>query len=183
MSRIGRMPVIVPMGVAVEITGNQVTVKGPKGVITKSFHPEMSITLAEGQVRVTRPSDEGFHRSLHGLTRSLLANMVQGVTKGFQKDLEIGGVGYRAQLSGGKLVLALGYSHPVEIAPPSGISFAVEGQNRVSVMGIDKELVGEVAANIRQARPPEPYKGKGIHYVGERLRHKAGKAGKVGAKK
>lgn len=183
MSRIGRLPVTVPAGVTVALQGNMVVVQGPKGTLTRTFHPDMRISQEDGKVTVARPSDSGLHRSLHGLSRSLLANMVDGVTKGFQKDLEISGVGYRAQLVDGKLVMQLGFSHPVEIAPPEGVSFVVDGLTRISVRGSNKELVGETAARIRRVRPPEPYKGKGLHYVGETLRRKAGKSSKVGAKK
>lgn len=181
MSRIGRMPIDIPAGVQVQIeSGNRVTVKGPKGELSRSLSPDMKIEIVDGQVVVTRPSDARHHRSLHGLTRALLANMVTGVSEGFRKDMEIVGVGYRAQLQGESLVLALGYSHPVEVEPPAGITFEVERSGRkFSVAGIDKELVGEVAAKIRAKRPPEPYKGKGIRYAGEYVRTKAGKAGKV----
>lgn len=181
MSRIGRMPILIPDGVTVDIKNTHVTVKGPKGELSKTFHPDMSIVLRDGQILVTRPSDAPFHRSLHGLTRALLANMVKGVTEGFRKELEIRGVGYRAQMQGGNLILQVGYSHPVKIEPPPGITITVEkGYKHVTVEGIDKELVGEVAAKIRAVRKPEPYKGKGIRYVGEWVRHKAGKAGKIG---
>ncbi len=180
MSRVGRMPIAIPEGVAVTIEGNVVAVKGPKGELSRSLHPEMSISLKDSKLIVARPSDSKSHRALHGLTRSLLANMIEGVSKGFQKNLELVGVGYRAQKSGDKLVLQVGYSHPVELTPPPGISVVVDGTSRISVLGIDKELVGEVAARIRRVKPPDPYKGKGIRYVGERVRLKPGKAGKVG---
>jgi len=180
MSRIGKQPIPLLPGVSVQIEGSRVTVKGPKGQLTREFHPDMRITQADGQLVVTRPSDEKQHRALHGLTRTLLANMVIGVSQGFTKTLEVQGVGYRAQKQGPNLVLAVGYSHPVEIAPPPGIEFAVEGTNRIHVQGIDKELVGQVAADVRRVRPPEPYKGKGIRYMGEVVRRKAGKAGKGG---
>lgn len=180
MSRIGRMPIALPKGVEIKVEpGNLVTVKGPKGTLTRALHPDMQIEVAEGRVVVHRPSDARHHRALHGLTRALLANMVTGVSQGFRKELEIVGVGYRAELQGQKLVLSLGFSHPVEVEPPEGIAFEVDRSGRkFSVLGIDKELVGEVAAKIRAKRPPEPYKGKGIRYVGEYVRMKAGKGGK-----
>lgn len=182
MSRIGRMPIAIPKGVEVTIEpGNLVTVKGPKGVLRRNLPADMQIATEDGQIVVRRPSDARHHRALHGLTRALLANMVTGVSEGFRKDLEIVGVGYRAELQGQKLVLSLGYSHPVEVEPPEGITFEVErGGRKFSVLGIDKELVGEVAAKIRAKRPPEPYKGKGIRYAGEYVRMKAGKGGKIG---
>ncbi|MBI2863458.1 MAG: 50S ribosomal protein L6 [Chloroflexi bacterium] len=183
MSRIGRAPIPVPPGVEVDIQQNVVTVKGPRGQLTRTLHPEMVIARVDGQIIVSRPSESRTHRALHGLTRSLVANMVQGVTQGFQKGLEISGVGYRAQRSGDKLILMLGYSHPVEVVPPPGITFNVDTPTRLQVGGIDKELVGEVAARLRAVRPPEPYKGKGIRYQGERIKLKAGKAGKAGGKK
>jgi len=175
------MPIALPKGVEVKVEpGNLVTVKGPKGTLTRALHPDMQIEVAGGQVVVRRPSDARHHRALHGLTRALLANMVTGVSEGFRKELEIVGVGYRAELQGRKLVLSLGFSHPVEVEPPGGIAFEVDRSGRkFSVLGIDKELVGEVAAKIRAKRPPEPYKGKGIRYVGEYVRMKAGKGGKV----
>lgn len=181
MSRIGRMPVEVPAGVQVEIEDSRVTVRGPKGELTRLFHPDMIISLEEGQIVVRRPTDNRKHRSLHGLTRALLANMVQGVSEGFRKELEIVGVGYRAEIQGGKLVLNVGYSHSVEIVPPEGINITVgRGAKQIAVEGVDKELVGQIAAQIRAVRKPEPYKGKGIRYLGEQVRRKAGKAGKVG---
>nr|HID12367.1 50S ribosomal protein L6 [Anaerolineae bacterium] len=182
MSRIGRMPIPLPEGVRVDIQGSQVTVTGPKGSLSRQFHPHMEIVLEDGQLKVRRPTDQRHHRALHGLTRALLNNMVIGVTQGFQKRLEIHGVGYRVDLQGdGSLVLQLGFSHPVRIVPPEGIRFEVEPRSkRITVSGIDKELVGRVAAEIRAWRPPEPYKGKGIRYVGEYIRRKAGKAGKIG---
>lgn len=181
MSRIGRMPIPIPSDVQVAIHGSEVTVKGPKGELTRRFHPDMSITLQDSQLVVTRPTDHRLHRSLHGLTRALLANMVQGVHDGFRKELEIHGVGYRAQMEGEKLILLVGYSHPVQIDPPPGITIGVEkGYRNVVVEGVDKELVGRVAAEIRAVRKPEPYKGKGIRYAGEYVRRKAGKAGKIG---
>lgn len=183
MSRIGKMPIPLPAGVEVKIRGNEVTVKGPKGDLSRSFSPAISITLGDGTITVSRPSDNRIHRSLHGLTRSLLANMVEGVSKGFQKDLELVGVGYRAQKVGEKVELQVGYSHPVEIVPSSGVTVVVVGAQRISVQGIDKELVGNIAAKIRAVRPPDHYKGKGIRYAGERIRLKPGKSGKVGAKR
>lgn len=182
MSRIGKAPVEIPAGVEVQVEGNLVKVKGPKGELTRKMHEAMKITVGDGVVEVQRPDDSKLHRSLHGLTRTLIANMVEGVTKGFEKVLEIRGVGYRASLQGKKLVLAVGYSHPVEMTAPQGIEFQVPAPTRISVKGIDKELVGEVAANIRAVRKPEPYLGKGIMYEGERIRRKAGKAGKVGGR-
>jgi len=180
MSRIGRQPVTVPANVEITIgEDNHVRVKGPRGQLERTFPRTISLTRDEGQIVVTRPNDEGKQRALHGLSRSLLDNMVTGVTTGFTKTLEVQGVGYRAQIQGSSLQLALGFSHPVVVAPPEGISFAVEGP-RVHIQGNDKEQVGQVAANIRKLRPPEPYKGKGIRYSGERVRRKAGKAGKVG---
>ncbi len=183
MSRVGKKPIPVPPGVQVSVEGTQVTVKGPKGQLSRSLHPDMAVALKDGQLVVTRPSDAGPHRALHGLTRTLLANMVEGVTKGFQKSLEIVGVGYRAQKAGEKVVLQVGYSHRVEIAPPPGITLNVEGTNRITVSGINKEMVGEMAAHIRQVKPPEPYKGVGIRYAGEVVHLKPGKAGKVIGKK
>jgi large subunit ribosomal protein L6 len=174
------MPIALPSKVEVRIEGTRVTVKGPRGELSRDFSPEMAIHLGDGQITVSRPSDRPQHRSLHGLSRSLLANMVTGVSEGFTKVLELQGVGYRVQMQGPKLVLQVGYSRPVEVEPPEGITFAVEGTNRVLVQGISRELVGQVAADIRDVRPPEPYKGKGIRYQGERVRRKAGKAGKAG---
>ena len=179
MSRIGRAPIDVPPGVTVNIKGNTVTVTGPKGELCRLFSPDMSITLDNNTLIVSRPSDSREHRSLHGLTRSLLANMVIGVSQGFEKNLEIVGVGYKAEKSGDKLVLRIGYSHLVEISPLPGVSLAVEGINRIKVAGIDKEAVGQMAAEIRAVRPPDAYKGKGIRYAGELVRLKAGKAGKA----
>jgi len=179
MSRIGRQPIVIPSAVKVKIEGDRVTVSGPKGELSRQFHRDIDIRLDDGQLLVSRPSDRPEHRSLHGLTRSLLANMVTGVTEGFSKMLELHGVGYRVQMQGQKLVLQVGYSQPVEITPPPEISVTVVGTSRVMVEGISRELVGQVAADIRAVRPPDPYKGKGIRYEGERVRHKAGKAGKV----
>jgi large subunit ribosomal protein L6 len=178
MSRIGKQPITVPSGVEVTVDGTRVAVKGPKGQLEQGFHPDMRITLEDGTIRVDRPSDERDHRSLHGLTRSLIANMVEGVTNGYEKRLEIVGVGYRAQMKGQDLELALGFSHPVPIEAPNGIEFEVPAPSRIVVRGIDKQQVGEVAANIRKIRKPEPYKGKGIRYEGEYVRKKAGKAAK-----
>jgi len=180
MSRIGVKPIPVPGTVKIEIgAGNAVSVKGPKGELSGVFAPQLGITHEEGILRVTRPNEERENKALHGLTRSLLNNMVVGVTDGYTKVLEIQGVGYRAAMEGKILVLNVGYSHQVRITPPDGISFAVEGNNRVSVSGINKQVVGEEAARIRGVRPPEPYKGKGIRYAGEFVRRKAGKAGKA----
>jgi len=183
MSRIGQLPIPLPKGVMVDIQGSEVIVKGPKGELHRSFHPAMSIALKDGSLVVSRPSDQKIYRALHGLTRSLLANMVEGVEKGFEKSLEIVGVGYRAQKVGDNLVLQVGYTHPVEISPAPGISLLTEGPNRIKVFGIDKELVGEIAARIRRVHPPDHYKGKGIRYVGERVRLKPGKAGRAVGKK
>lgn len=178
MSRIGKQPIAVPAGVTVTISAaNEVVVKGPKGTLTQTFDSAMNIALEENQVVVTRPNDLKRNRSLHGLTRTLIANMVEGVTNGFTKVLEINGVGYRAQKQGNKLVLSLGYSHPVEMIDPEGLSSAVEG-NKITVSGIDKAAVGQYAAEIRDKRRPEPYKGKGIKYIDEVIRRKEGKTGK-----
>ncbi|MFI5053698.1 MAG: 50S ribosomal protein L6 [Acidimicrobiia bacterium] len=182
MSRIGRKPVEVPSGVEVDIAdGNVVTIKGPRGSLTSTMHPDMKIVVDDGFITVQRPDDEGFHRSLHGLTRSLLANMVDGVTKGFEKRLQIVGVGYRAAMKGNDLEIAAGFSHPVAVVQPDGIEFEVPTPTQIVVRGNDKQQVGEVAANIRKVRKPEPYKGKGIRYEGEYVRKKAGKAAKTGA--
>ena len=179
MSRIGKLPVEVPAGVEVTIgEGNLVTVKGPKGTLTRKMAEDMNIAVEAGQIVVTRPSDLKRHKALHGLTRTLLNNMVIGVTKGYEKVLEINGVGYRAAKSGKKLTLTLGYSHPVEMMDPEGIETVLEGQNKITVKGIDKEKVGQFAAEIRTKRPPEPYKGKGIKYADETIRRKVGKTGK-----
>jgi len=179
MSRIGKQPITVPQGVDVAVADSRVTVKGPRGQLEQSFHRDMRIILDDGTLKVERPDDEREHRSLHGLTRTLIANMVEGVTNGYEKRLEIVGVGYRAALKGTSLELSVGYSHPVTFPPPAGIEFEVPAPNRVVVRGIDKQLVGEVAAEIRQVRKPEPYKGKGIRYEGEYVRKKAGKAAKT----
>src|SRR5919108_931926 len=175
MSRIGRKPIEVPDGVTVQIKPGLVSVKGPKGELSQDVSPQMKVTQANGTLTIERPTDRGEHRALHGLTRSLIANMVEGVTDGFEKRLEIHGVGYRARLAGNALELNVGYSHPVSVAAPEGIEFEVPAPTQIVVRGIDKQLVGEVAARIRRARPPEPYKGKGIRYVGEHVRRKAGK--------
>ena len=178
MSRIGRMPITVPAGVDVKIgEGNVVTVKGPKGELTQSLRPEMIITMEDGHIHVARPSEDKLHRSLHGLTRSLINDMVVGVTQGFKKELEINGVGYRASKEGNKLVMNLGYSHLVTVEEIDGITIDVPAQNKVVINGIDKQKVGQFAANVRAKRPPEPYKGKGIKYANEVIRHKEGKAG------
>ena len=179
MSRIGKLPISVPGGVTITVDdGNTVTVKGPKGTLTEKISPDMMIEQDNGVLHVKRPSDDKQHRALHGLTRSLIHNMVVGVTEGFAKNLEIEGVGYRAQLQGSKLVLNMGYSHPVEFEAPEGISFEVPATNRITVKGISKQQVGQMAADIRAVREPEPYKGKGIRYAGEYVRRKEGKTGK-----
>jgi len=175
MSRIGRKPIPVPASVTVAIEPEVVHVSGPRGALSERVHRDITVTQEDGQLLVTRPTDRGEHRALHGLTRSLVANMVEGVTNGYQKGLEIQGVGYRAQLRGRDLELALGFSHPVTVRPPEGIEFEVPTPTRVIVKGISKQLVGEVAANIRKRRPPEPYKGKGIRYEGEYVARKVGK--------
>ena len=179
MSRIGLLPIAIPQGTEVKIDGSEVVVRGSKGELRRRFHPDISIALKDGCLIVTRPSDSKIHRSLHGLTRSLLANMVTGVSEGFEKVLEINGVGYRAQKTGDKLLLQVGYANPVEFSPSPGINITVEGTNRVRVTGIDKEAVGESAARIRAVRPADSYKGKGIKYFEERLRLKPGKSGKI----
>ena len=179
MSRVGKMPIAIPAGVTVTVTPeNVVTVKGPKGELVKAMHKDINIAVEDAQVVVTRPSDVNEHRALHGLTRALLNNMVVGVSQGFSKTLELNGVGYRAQLQGKKLVMNLGYSHPVEVEPVDGVDFKLDGTTKVIVEGIDKEKVGAVAANIRSWRKPEPYKGKGIKYSDEVIRRKEGKTGK-----
>ena len=179
MSRIGREPITIPAGVTVTVDEhNHVAVKGPKGEISRDCHKDMKITVGEGVVTVERPSEDKMHRSLHGLTRTLINNMVVGVTDGYEKVLEVNGVGYRAAKSGNKLTLNLGYSHPVEMIDPEGIETVLEGQNKITVKGIDKEKVGQFAAEIRDKRRPEPYKGKGIKYADEVIRRKVGKTGK-----
>src|SRR5215218_2421813 len=180
MSRIGRKPIPVPNAVNLVVgEGNVVTVKGPKGQLSATFAPSIIIEREDGALNVSRPDDARQNRSLHGLTRTLISNMVTGVTDGFRKNLEITGVGYRAAMDGKTLVLSVGYSHPVRMTPPDGVTYAVEGLTKLSVSGNDKQLVGEEAARIRRVRPPEPYKGKGIRYAGEQVRRKAGKAGKA----
>jgi large subunit ribosomal protein L6 len=175
VSRIGRKPISLPEAVTVEIAPGQVAVKGPKGELEQQLSPDMKVEQADGTVTIERPTDRGEHRALHGLTRSLIANMVEGVTNGFEKQLEIQGVGYRAQLKGKNLEMALGYSHPVTVEPPEGIEFIVPQPTEIVVKGIDKQLVGQVAADIRKRRPPEPYKGKGIRYRDEHVARKVGK--------
>ncbi len=179
MSRVGKAPITVPAGVTVRIEGNEVTVKGPKGELKRSFNPQMSVTLENGVIKVTRPSDDRMDRSLHGLTRTLIANMVEGVTKGFEKGLEISGVGYRAEKSGNNLLIRVGFTKPVEVVPMPGVSFALDGVTKIKVLGSDKDVVGEMASRIRGIRPPDVYRGKGIKYAGEVVRHKAGKAAKA----
>ncbi len=179
MSRVGKVPIAVPSGVDVQIKGSRVIVKGPKGELSRDLDPAMKLSLNDGVLTVERPSDLARHRAAHGLTRTLVNNMVVGVNEGFAKILELQGVGYRAQMQGSNLVLAVGYSKPVEVAPPPGIEFEVEGTTKVTVRGINKEMVGQVAADVRKVRPPEPYKGKGIRCLGEYVRRKAGKAGKA----
>ena len=183
MSRIGRLPITVPSGVDISIVGPAITVTGPRGTLSRTLHPDMLVAQEDGTLFVRRPDEDKMHRQLHGLTRTLVANMVEGVTNGYRKGIEITGVGYRAAKVGNKLQLNLGYSHPIEIDPPAGISFEVENPTRLAVVGIDKELVGQVAARVRASRKPEPYKGKGVRYAGEKIRRKAGKAGKIGGKK
>jgi large subunit ribosomal protein L6 len=178
MSRIGRKPIQVPNGVTINLDNTVITVKGPKGSLSREIHKEMKVNVTETEILVERPSDNKLHRSLHGTTRSVIANMVSGVTEGFSKNLELVGVGYRANKAGDKIVLNVGYSHPVEIAPDNGIEFDVPANTKITVRGIDKELVGATAAKIRSVREPEPYKGKGIKYEGERIIRKEGKAGK-----
>ncbi len=183
MSRVGKMPIKIPAGVKVNVNGNTVTVKGAKGELTRTVDPNIKVAVADSEIHVTRPDSEQYD-ALHGLTRALINNMVTGVTEGYKRNLEVEGVGYRAELQGKNLVLSVGYSHPVPVEPPPGISFTVDKNARAfSVEGMDRELVGQIASHIRGIRPPEPYKGKGIHYAGERIRRKAGKAGKVGGAK
>ena len=182
MSRIGRKPIAVPAGVEVKINGNEVTVKGPKGTLTNSFNKDIAISVEGSEILVTRPSDDKEHRALHGLTRTLVANMVEGVTTGFKKELEVNGVGYRVQKQGKDLVMNLGFSHQVIVSEVEGITIDVPNPNAIVISGADKQRVGQFAAEVREKRPPEPYKGKGIKYAGEHIRRKEGKAGK-GAKK
>ena len=177
MSRIGKMPVAIPSGVTINLDGKHLSVEGPKGKLERDIHPDIDVVIEGAELVVTRPSDDKKHRALHGLTRALIHNMVVGVTEGFKKDLELVGVGYRAAKQGDNLVLTVGYSHPVEMAPADGITIEVPTPNRVAILGIDKEKVGAFAANVRAVRPPEPYKGKGIKYEGEVIKRKAGKAG------
>lgn len=178
MSRVGKKPIEIPAGVTVTLNGNVATVKGPKGELTRAFNPDIEIKVEENVINVSRPSESKEHRTNHGTTRALLANMVEGVSKGFERNLELIGVGYRAQKQGKKLVLNVGYSHPVEIEPEEGLEIEVPSNTKVTVRGINKERVGALAANIRDVRPPEPYKGKGIRYEGEYVRRKEGKTGK-----
>jgi large subunit ribosomal protein L6 len=180
LSRIGRMPVVIPAAVQVDINGLNVRVKGPKGELQRDFSPVIGIAMENGELVITRKSDKPAERALHGTTRAVLANMIHGVSAGFERVLEIEGVGYRAEMNGKNLILYMGYSHPVEVEPPAGISFDVDAKARqVFVRGFDKEVVGQTSANIRNVRPPEPYHGKGLHYLGEKIRRKAGKAGKA----
>ncbi len=181
MSRIGKQPVAIPANVQVSVDGTEVTVKGPKGQLSHTFPLDMSIKVDDGAVIVDRPTDQQHHRALHGMTRALIQNMVTGVSEGFERVLTIEGVGYRAEMQGTTLVMHLGYSHPIPVEPPADVEFVVEERGRIiRVRGIDKQVVGELAANIRKLRPPEPYKGKGVRYEGEYVRRKAGKAGKIG---
>lgn len=182
MSRIGKKPVVIPAGVEVKLDGNHITVKGPKGTLERSLHADMTVAIEGSEVIVSRPSDEKFHKSLHGLTRTLIANMVEGVTHGFKKDLEINGVGYRAAKQGKNLVMNLGYSHQVIVPEIDGITIEVPAPNKITVLGPDKQQVGQFAAEIREKRPPEPYKGKGIKYADEVIVRKEGKAAKGGKK-
>src|SRR5438552_11204609 len=177
MSRIGKHPVVLPKGVTAKVEGNTVQVKGPKGELERTLHDDMKVSLSDNQIVVERPSDESNHKALHGLTRTLIANMVEGVTKGYQKQLEISGVGYKAEVRPYGLQLALGFSHPVQYKAPAGIKLTAPQPTQIFVDGADKEIVGQVAAELRSLRPPEPYKGKGIKYAGEQVRRKAGKAG------
>ena len=177
MSRIGKKPVAIPSGVTATVDGQMLRIKGPKGELSRSVHPDLSVKVENGSVQVERPSDEARHKALHGLTRTLIANMVEGVTAGYQKTLEIQGVGYKAEASKDGITVHVGYSHPVPYRAPTGITFAIEANTVIKISGPDKELVGQVASEIRQIRKPEPYKGKGIRYQGERVRRKAGKTG------
>jgi large subunit ribosomal protein L6 len=182
MSRIGRLPVVIPSEVQVNFNGNEIEVKGPKGTLKRSFSKDMEFVMEEGKILIKRASEEKTIRALHGTTRSVLNNMVVGVSEGFSKKLEIDGVGYRAEMDGKNLVINVGFSHPVTVTPPDGITFEADTKTRqITVSGFDKEKVGQITADLRKIRPPEPYKGKGIHYLGERLRHKAGKSAKTTA--
>lgn len=182
MSRIGKIPIEIPNDVKVTIDNHRISVSGPKGTLQQTFRPEVKIIFDGGKLNIERVSDSKLAKSQHGLVRTLVANMIKGVTEGWEKKLELSGVGYRALLDGKeKLILQVGYSHPVEFIVPSGIEFAVEGNNKITVLGLDKAHVGQIAAQIRKVRPPEPYKGKGIHYLGEKIRRKVGKTGKVGS--
>ena len=183
MSRIGKQPIAIPQEVQVAINGCEVTVKGPKGELKRNVHPDITVALQDNNIIVTRPDDSKNHKALHGLTRTLLSNMVQGVTKGYEKSLEIMGVGYRAQKAGDKITFQIGFSHPVEVVPPPGMTMALEGQTKIKISGIDKEALGQFAANLRAIYPPDSYRGKGIKYADERLRLKPGKAGKATATK
>jgi large subunit ribosomal protein L6 len=182
MSRIGKHPVVLPKGVTAKVEGNKVQVKGPKGELERELHPAMKVSLKDDQILVERPSDEDLHKALHGLSRTLVANMVEGVTSGFRKELELVGVGYKAEQRPYGLQLALGFSHPVKYEAPKGIKLSAPQPTSIIIEGANKEVVGQVAAELRSLRPPEPYKGKGIKYLGEQIRRKAGKAGKAGAK-
>lgn len=182
MSRIGKHPVAIPAGVEVKLDGSHLTVKGPKGTLEKDFHPEIQIAVEGSEIVVTRPSEDKLHKSLHGLTRTLIANMVEGVTNGYKKELEINGVGYRAAKQGSELVLTLGYSHPVKVSETEDIKIEVPAPNKIIISGADKQKVGQFAAEVREKRPPEPYKGKGIKYVDERIIRKEGKAAKSSKK-
>jgi len=183
MSRIGKQPIIVPKEVQVTINGHEVTVKGPKGELKRSVNPDITVALKDNSIVVTRPSDSQDHKALHGLTRTLLSNMVHGVTKGYERNLEIMGIGYRAQKAGDKITLQVGFSHPVEITPPPGIAMVLDGQTKIKISGIDKEALGQFAADLRNIYPPDGYKGKGIKYANEKFRLKPGKAGKATATK
>ena len=182
MSRIGRKPINIPAGVEVKLDNGVIMVKGPKGTLTKNIHPNMAVAIEEGVITVTRPNDEKENRALHGLTRSLIFNMVEGVTNGFKKELEVNGVGYRVQKQGKNLVMNLGYSHQVTVSDTEDITIEAPAQNKIIISGIDKQKVGQFAAQVREKRPPEPYKGKGIKYADEHIRRKEGKAGKGGKK-
>ncbi|MCR5523230.1 MAG: 50S ribosomal protein L6 [Clostridia bacterium] len=180
MSRIGKMPIVIPAGVDVKIEGNLVTVKGPKGELSRNIHPNITVEKDGNEIKVSRPNDEKVNRSLHGLSRTLIANMVHGVNETFKKELEVNGVGYRAELKGKDLLLKVGYSHDVIMTAPEGITIEVPAPNKIVISGADKQKVGQFAANVREKRPPEPYKGKGIKYASEHIRRKEGKAGKGG---